>query len=83
MDPNNVLAYDLLAAVFYQKKMPAEAFTALDKRNRLEGMFSHAEMAEMRKAYETAGLSAYFKKKTSYVENALLKENISRRWVSR
>ena len=66
MDPNNVLAYDLLAAIFYQKKMPAEGFTALDKRNRLEGMFSPAEMAEMRKAYETAGLSAYLKKENEF-----------------
>lgn len=66
MDPNNALAYDLLGAIFYQKKMPAQAFSALDKRNRLEGVFSKEEMAEMRKAYETAGLSAYFQKENEF-----------------
>src|SRR4029077_9125459 len=62
MDPNNALNYELLSAVFYQKKMPAQAFTAREKADGLEGIFSDAEMAEMRKAYETAGLSAYFRK---------------------
>jgi serine/threonine protein kinase/Tfp pilus assembly protein PilF len=62
MDPNNGLAYELLAAVFYKKKMPAQAFTAHDKANSLEGIFSDPEMADMRNAYETAGLTAYFRK---------------------
>jgi len=66
MDPNNALAYDLLGAIFYQKKMPDQAFSAFDKRNRLEGVFSHEEMVEMRKAYETAGLSAYFQKENEF-----------------
>src|SRR5262249_13691336 len=60
MDPNNALAYDLLGAVFYQKKMPPQVFAAHEKANSLEGIFSDAEVAEMRKDYETAGLSAYF-----------------------
>src|SRR6266545_985698 len=71
MDPNNVLAYDLLGAVFYQKKMPAQAFTAHDKANSLEGVFSDAEMAEMRNAYETAGLSAYFRKENELRQKRL------------
>src|SRR5947199_1072135 len=71
MDPNNALAYDLLAAIFYQKKMPAQAFTAHDKANSLEGVFSDAEMAEMRKAYETAGLSAYFRKENELRQKRL------------
>lgn len=72
MDPNNALAYQLLAAIFYQKKMPAQAFTAHEKANSLEGIFSDAEMAEMRKAYETAGLSAYFRK-----ENELRQKRVA------
>src|SRR5436309_2579967 len=71
MDPNNALAYDLLAAIFYQKKMPAQAFTAHDKANSLEGVFSDAEMAEMRNAYETAGLSAYFRKENELRQKRL------------
>src|SRR5438876_1242261 len=62
MEPKNALAYQLLSAIFYQKKMPAQAFIAHDKANSLEGVFSDAEMAEMKNAYETAGLSAYFRK---------------------
>ena len=64
MDPNNAIAYDLLGAIFYQKKMPAQAFRAWDKLKSLDGMFSPEEMAEMRKAYEIAGFSG-----------SLLKEN--------
>ena len=71
MDPNNALAYQLLAAVFYQKKMPAQAFTAHEKFNSLEGIFSDAEMAEMRNAYETAGLSAYFRKENELRQKRL------------
>jgi serine/threonine-protein kinase len=71
MDPNNALAYQLLSAVFYQKKMPAQAFTAHEKFNSLEGIFSDAEMAEMRKAYETAGLSAYFRKENELRQKRL------------
>src|SRR5439155_15875012 len=71
MDPTNALAYDLLAAVFYQKKMPAQAFTAHEKANSLEGMFSDAEMADMKKAYETAGLSAYFRKENELRQKRL------------
>jgi tetratricopeptide (TPR) repeat protein len=66
MDPNNAWAYHLLGAIFYQKKMPAQAFTAHEKSNSLEGIFSDAEMADMRKAYETAGLSAYFRKENEF-----------------
>jgi eukaryotic-like serine/threonine-protein kinase len=72
MDPNNALAYDLLGAVFYQKKMPTQVFAAHEKANSLEGIFSDAEMHEMRKAYETAGLSAYFQK-----ENELRQKRIA------
>src|SRR6266508_3204520 len=71
MDPNNALAYQLLSAIFYQKKMPAQAFTAHDKANSLEGVFSDAEMAEMRNAYETAGLSAYFRKENELRQKRL------------
>jgi hypothetical protein len=46
--------------------MPAEAFTANEKGDSLEGIFSDAEMAEMRKGYETAGLSAYFRKENEF-----------------
>ena len=71
MDPDNALSYQLLAAIFYQKKMPAQAFTAHEKSNSLEGVFSDAEMAEMRKAYETAGLSAYFRKENELRQKRL------------
>jgi len=71
MDPNNVLAYDLLGAVFYQKKMPAQAFAAHEKADSLEGIFSDAEIAEMRKAYETGGLSAYFRKENELRQKRL------------
>jgi serine/threonine protein kinase/tetratricopeptide (TPR) repeat protein len=71
MDPNNALAYHLLAAVFYQKKMPTQAFTANEKGDSLEGIFSDAEMAEMRNAYETAGLAAYFRKENEVRQKRL------------
>ena len=71
MEPNNALAYQLLSAIFYQKKMPAQAFTAHEKANSLEGIFSDAEMAEMKKAYETAGLSAYFRKENELRQKRL------------
>jgi TolB-like protein len=71
MDPNNGLAYQLLSAVFYQKKMPAQAFTAHEKANSLEGIFSAAEMAEMTNVYETAGLSAYFRKENELRQKRL------------
>jgi tetratricopeptide (TPR) repeat protein len=71
MDPNNAWAYHLLGAIFYQKKMPAQAFTAHEKANSLEGIFSDAEMADMRNAYETAGLSAYFRKENELRQKRL------------
>jgi serine/threonine-protein kinase len=71
MDPNNAFAYLTLSPVFYKKKMPAEAFTAHEKANSLEGMFSDAEMAEMRKTYETAGLAAYFRKENELRQKRL------------
>src|SRR2546427_4325944 len=71
MDPNNAFAYLTLTPVFYQKKMPAQAFTAHDKANSLEGVFSDVEMAEMKKAYETAGLSAYFRKENELRQKRL------------
>jgi tetratricopeptide (TPR) repeat protein len=71
MDPNNGLAYQLLSAVFYQKKMPMQAFTAHEKAERLEGIFTDAEMAEMKKSYETAGLSAYFQKENELRQKRL------------
>jgi TolB-like protein len=71
MDPNNAFAYLTLSPVFYKKKMPAQAFTAHEKSNSLEGIFSDAEMAEMRKAYETAGLSAYFRKENELRQKRL------------
>jgi serine/threonine protein kinase/tetratricopeptide (TPR) repeat protein len=71
MDPNNAFAYLTLSPVFYKKKMPAQAFTAHEKANSLEGVFSDAEMAEMKKAYETAGLSAYFRKENELRQKRL------------
>ena len=71
MDPNNAFAYLTLSPVFYKKKMPAQAFTAHEKANSLEGIFSDAEMAEMKKAYETAGLSAYFRKENELRQKRL------------
>src|SRR5207244_8930588 len=71
MDPNNAFAYLTLSPVFYKKKMPAQAFTAHEKANSLEGIFSDAEMADMRKAYETAGLSAYFRKENELRQKRL------------
>src|SRR2546426_132716 len=71
MDPNNAFAYLTLSPVFYKKKMPAQAFTAHDKANSLEGVFSDAEMAEMKNAYETAGLSAYFRKENELRQKRL------------
>src|SRR5438094_51356 len=71
MEPNNALAYQLLSAIFYQKKMQAQAFIAHDKANSLGGVFSDAEMAEMRNAYETAGLSAYFRKENELRQKRL------------
>src|SRR3989454_2582851 len=71
MDPNNAFAYLTLSPVFYKKKMPAQVFTAHEKANSLEGIFSDAEMAEMRKAYETAGLSAYFRKENELRQKRL------------
>ncbi|PYJ47452.1 MAG: hypothetical protein DME85_05520 [Verrucomicrobia bacterium] len=62
MDSTNAWTYHLLAVVFYQKRMLAEAFIANEKADSLEGIFNDPEMAEMRKAYETAGLAAYFRK---------------------
>jgi TolB-like protein/predicted Ser/Thr protein kinase len=72
MDPNNAWLYHLLGALFYQKRMPAEAFSAHEKSDSLEGIFSGAEMAEMRKAYQTSGLSAYFRK-----ENELRQKHLA------
>jgi adenylate cyclase len=77
IDANNPWTYDLLVIVFHQKKMPAQAFTALEKRNNLEGMFSEEEMAEMKKAYETAGLSAYFHKENEFRQKRLAEGKIS------
>jgi tetratricopeptide (TPR) repeat protein len=71
MESSNALAYHLLGAVFYQKKMPAEVFTTHEKANSLEGTFSDAEMADMRNAYETAGLSAYFRKENELRQKRL------------
>ncbi len=71
MDPNNAWVYHFLAALFYQKRMPAQAFAANEKGDGLEGVFSDAEMDEMRKAYETAGLSAYFRKENELRQKRL------------
>jgi eukaryotic-like serine/threonine-protein kinase len=66
MDPNNRLALGLLGAVFHHKKMPAEAFKAAYNGNSLEGRFSTEELAEMRMAYEAAGLPAYLQKTNEF-----------------
>ena len=71
MDPNNAWGYHLLGAVFFKKNMPAQAFTAHQKANSLEGIFSEAEMAEMRTAFETAGLAAYFRKENELRQKLL------------
>src|SRR5438552_7786932 len=72
MDSTNAWTYHLLGVVFYQKRMLAEAFIANEKADSLEGIFNDPEMAEMRKAYETAGLAAYFRK-----ENELRQRRIT------
>jgi tetratricopeptide (TPR) repeat protein len=66
MDPHNDITYDFLGAIFYQKKMPAQVFTTQEKARSLEGIFSPEEMGEMRRAYETQGLSAYFRKENEF-----------------
>jgi TolB-like protein/Tfp pilus assembly protein PilF len=71
MDPNNGLVYGLLDAVFYQKKMPDQSFNASEKANSLGGFFSSEEMAEMRKVYESAGLSAYCEKTNEFLRKQL------------
>jgi TolB-like protein/Tfp pilus assembly protein PilF len=71
MDPNNSLAYSLLSAVFGHKKMPDQSFEAAEKANSLEGLFSSEETAEMRKVYETAGLSAYYQKTNEFLRKHL------------
>src|SRR5439155_27125419 len=68
---HNALAYDPLAAIVYQKELAAQAFTAHDKANSVEGIFSDADMGEMRKAYETPGLSAYFRKENELRQKRL------------
>jgi tetratricopeptide (TPR) repeat protein len=67
MDQNNSLAYDLLSAVFGHKKMAEQSFEAAEKANSLEGLFTSEETAEMRKVYETAGLSAYYQKTNEFL----------------
>ena len=37
----------------------------------MEGIFSDTEMADMRNAYETAGLSAYFRKENEFRQKRL------------
>jgi adenylate cyclase len=71
MDPENALPYGLLGAVYYQKKMPAQAFSAWDKSDTLEGVFSQQEMVELRKTYQTGGLSAYFQKQSELLRKHL------------
>jgi Tfp pilus assembly protein PilF len=62
MDPGNSLAYDFLGQILWKINKPAEAFSAFEKARTLEGVFSGEEIGEMRKAYETFGLSAYLRK---------------------
>jgi adenylate cyclase len=62
MDPGNSLAYDFLGQVLWKINKPAEAFSAFERARTFEGAFSGEEIGEMRKAYETFGLSAYLRK---------------------
>ena len=71
MDPNNAFAYDLLGAAAYQKKVSAQAFTAHEKANGLEGIFTDTEMADMRNAYQIGGLSSYFRKENQLRQRRL------------
>ena len=71
MDPNNAFAYDLLGAAAYQKKVPVQAFTAHEKANSLEGIFTETEIADMRNTYQTAGLSAYFRNENQLRQSRL------------
>jgi tetratricopeptide (TPR) repeat protein len=71
MDPGNSLAYDFLGQIMWKLNKPAEAFSAFGKANILNGVFNAAEMAEMRKAYETAGLSAYLRKESELMQKYL------------
>jgi tetratricopeptide (TPR) repeat protein len=71
MDPSNSLAYDFLGQILWKLNKSAEAFSAFDKTNTLNGVFNAEEMAEMRKAYETAGLSAYLRKESELMQKRL------------
>ncbi|PYL63780.1 MAG: hypothetical protein DMF25_09425, partial [Verrucomicrobia bacterium] len=62
MDPGNSLAYDFLGQVLWKTNKPTEAFSAFERARTFEGAFSGEEVGEMRKAYETFGLSAYLRK---------------------
>jgi adenylate cyclase len=71
MDPDNSLAFDFLSVVFYKKNMPDQAFTASQKAKTFGGEFNREEIADMRKAYEVAGLSGYFQKENELRRNRL------------
>jgi len=75
MDPSNSLAYDFLGQILWKLNKSAEAFSAFDKTNTLNGVFNAEEMAEMRKAYETAGLSAYLRKESELMQKGLAQGN--------
>jgi len=71
MDPDNSLAFDFLSTVFHKKNMPYQAFTASQKAKTLAGEFIREEMADMQKAYESAGLSGYFRKENELRQKRL------------
>jgi TolB-like protein/tetratricopeptide (TPR) repeat protein len=73
LDPNNAIAFGLLEVVLWFQNKPDEAFDAAEKANALEGIFSHEEMAEMRKAYDVSGYSGYLRK-----ENELRQQHPAR-----
>jgi tetratricopeptide (TPR) repeat protein len=66
MDPHNPLVLGLLGELYYQKKMPAEAFAAWEKAISLDGIFTPEETAQIREAYHTAGISAFLRKKADF-----------------
>jgi serine/threonine-protein kinase len=71
IDPKNPLGYDLLTAISFIKKMPAEYFAAAEKRDMLDGSFSAEELGELRKAYDTGGVPAYSRKRNEFCQKRI------------
>jgi adenylate cyclase len=73
MDPTNSLAHHFLAYVFLKMNKLPEAVAAMEKANTFENVFTADENAELRRAYETSGAPAFFRKEAE----------IEQRWIER